>query len=500
MATITFSTIPIQSLLVPTVAAEIDPSGANTTGQVYRTLLIGTMLATGTATPNVPVLTSGGSDAQTMFGIGSMAAMMVADYRQQDPFGELWVLPIAIPTAGSATTATMTLTGPATGSGNLYFYLGGQLIQSAVSAGDTATAMAANLAAAAALVSGLPATLTAAAGVITITPIDKTIAGSDIDLQMNYLGTAGGQALPAGVTVAFSAPNVGGGIAGGGGVANPSIAAGLANLGSQPYDFIITGLNDPTNLALIASLLNDQSGRWSWIQELFGHGVAFHNGSLSQQAAFVAALNNQHLSVFGGYKSPWPMYRCAADAGGAWAVSARANPVLPVQNIDLNMPAPPLQYRFDISDRNVALTDGVSTIKVNDAGGSVLERMVTTYTLNPAGAPDSSYRDVETMDTLTYLIRDIRSWAATTYARKILVADGTPISGGSAMTTAQVILADFISRYKTYCDAGYCQNYDTFKAAASAVNMGNGIVALQLPLDLGNQLRVLAMKIDFKKS
>lgn len=316
MATITFSTIPIQSLLVPTVTAELDPSGANNAGQVYRSLIIGTMLASGTATANVPVLTSGASDAETKFGIGSMAAMMVADYRNQDPFGELWVLPIALPSTGSATTATMTLTGPATSSGNLYFYLGGQLIQSAVTAGDTATVMATNLVAAAALVSGLPATLAAAAGVITITPIDKTISGSDIDLQMNYLGTAGGQALPAGVTVAFSAPNVGGGIAGGGGVANPSIAAGLANLGSQAFDFIATGLNDATNLGLISSLLNDESGRWSWIQELFGHAVAFHNGSLSQQAAFVAALNDQHLSVFGGYKSPWPRYRCAADVAG----------------------------------------------------------------------------------------------------------------------------------------------------------------------------------------
>jgi len=494
---ITFSNIPVTTLLVPMVAAEVDASGANTTGQIYRTLIVATKFTSGTAVAGTAILVSGKADAGVFFGFGSMAYMMVADYRNQDPFGELWVLPIAMPTSGSAPTATMTVTGPATASGNLYVYIAGQLVTCPVTAGDTATAIAANFAAACSLslIPTLPVTATAAAGVVTFTSRDLTVSGSDIDLQANYLGSAAGQSTPAGVTLAFSVTNMGAT-----GVANPSIATALSTLGAQSYDFILSGLNDATNLPLIAALLDDASGRWSWEQELFGHGMAFNNGNLSSQAAFVALLNDQHLSVFGAYKTTWPMYRCTADAGGAWAVSCRANPALPVQNITLNMPAPPISFRLDISDRNIALTDGVSTIKVAGANQTVLERMVTTYTTNAEGAPDNSYRDVETMDTLTYIIRDLRTYLQSKYGRKILVADGTPVAGGSAMTTARTILADVISRYQTYCNDGIAQNYDVFAATATAENQGNGVVAMLLPFDLANQLRVLALKVAFVKS
>jgi phage tail sheath gpL-like len=488
---ITFTNIPVTSLLVPMVAAEVDASGANTSGQIYRGLIIAMMSSAGNATPGAPVLVSGTSDAGPLFGIGSMAYQMVSDYRNQDGFGELWVLPIAQPT-GSAGTGSIAFSGTATASGTLSLYIAGQRVPVSVSAGDTAATVATNVAAAINASVGFPVTAVAATSIVTLTAVDLTQAGADIDIRLNYGGNAQGEATPLGLTPSITAFS--------GGVANPSIATGLAALGAQSFDFILAGLNDASNLALIASLLNDASGRWSWEQELFGHGLAFIKSNLSSQASFAATLNNQHVSVFGAYETPWPAYRCTADAGGAWAVSCRANPALPVQNIPLNIPAPALADRFDISDRNVALTDGVSTIKVVGANQTVLERMVTTYTTNAAGAPDNSYRDVETLDTLTYLIRDLRTYLATVYARKILVADGTPINGGSAMTTARLVLADVISRYQTYCNDGLAQNYATFAANARAENQGNGIVAMLLPFDLANQLRVLALKIAFTKS
>jgi phage tail sheath gpL-like len=167
-----------------------------------------------------------------------------------------------------------------------------------------------------------------------------------------------------------------------------------------------------------------------------------------------------------------------------------------VQNITSNIPAPALASQFDISERQTLLSDGVATIKTV-SGGTVLERMVTTYTTNASGVPDTSYQNVETLDCLTYIIRDLRTYLSTTYARKILVADGTPISGGSYMTTAQLILADVISRYQTYCNDGVAQNYAGFAAAATAQNLGNGKVALQLPINVADQLRIIAMQVDF---
>jgi phage tail sheath gpL-like len=416
---------------------------------------------------------------------------MTSDYRNNDSFGEVWALPQTIPTTGTAPTATITFSGPAAAAGNAYIYIGGQLVQFAISSGDTATVMGTNFLAAAALIPTLPVTATAAAGVVTLTARDRTISGSDIDLRANYLGNAAGQVLPSGVTVTFSVTNMSST-----GVANPSIASSIALLGNKPFDFIISGLNDTPNLELILTLLNDSAGRWSWQQEIFGHALAVSTGNISTQSALAASLNNQHISVFGAYGTPWPAYRCAADLGALWAVSCRANPALPVQNITSNIPAPALASQFDISERQTLLSDGVATIKTV-SGGTVLERMVTTYTTNASGVPDTSYQNVETLDCLTYIIRDLRTYLSTTYARKILVADGTPISGGSYMTTAQLILADVISRYQTYCNDGVAQNYAGFAAAATAQNLGNGKVALQLPINVADQLRIIAMQVDF---
>jgi phage tail sheath gpL-like len=489
---INFATIPVSSLLVPGVYAEITPPGTSGT-TTERALLIGTMATSGTATPNVPVLLSGASNANALFGIGSVLAQMTADYRNNDSFGELWALPIAIPTTGTAPTATLTLTGPATQAGNLYLSIGGQLVTVAVSAGDTATVMATNAVAAMApsLYPTLPVTAAAAAGVVTLTAKDRSIAGSDIPLYLNYLGNAAGQVTPAGVTAVFSVANMSST-----GVANPSIATGLANLGAAAYDFIISGFNDATNLGLIASFL---SQRWQWSEEIFGQAVTALNANLSTQTALTISLNSQFLSVFGVYGTSWPAYRAAADIGAVWATSCRASPALPVQNIAINTPSPQVANQFTISERQTALADGAATIK-SLGNASAVERMVTTYLTNPAGVPDDSFQNVETLQTLTYIIRDLRNYLGTAYARKILVVDGTPISGGSFMTTAQNILADVISRYQVYCNAGVAQAYATFAANATAQNQGNGVVALQLPIIPAGQLRVIAMQIDFQLS
>ncbi len=88
---------------------------------------------------------------------------------------------------------------------------------------------------------------------------------------------------------------------------------------------------------------------------------------------------------------------------------------------------------------------------------------------------------------------------ATNYPRVILVADGTPVPYGSAMVTAQTVLASVVGRYKTYCTAGLAQNAQQFAQQAQAQNAGNGLVKLLLPIQVANQLRQIAMLVQFTK-
>jgi phage tail sheath gpL-like len=459
--------------------------------QNQRALIIAPMLAAGTAAPNVPQISAGVADAQTKYGTASIAAQMVADYIDQDSFGELWVLPIAQPT-GSAGTGTLALAGTATAAGTLSLYIAAQRVPVAVNSGDTATVIATNVAAAVNALVGFPVTATAATGTLTFTAVDKTIAGADIDIRLNYLGTAAGEATPPGITPTITAFT--------GGVTNPSLTTALANLGTKTFDWIISAFNDATSIAAISQLLQDQSGRWSWEEELFGHAFYAFRGNLSALVTEGGLYNDQHAAILGVYDTPWPMYRVVTDLTAACAVSLRSDPALPLQTLALNMPAPPVQSRFNISEMNSLLYDGISTFVVNDANQVSIGRLITTYRLNPAGVPDDSYLDVETMFTLMFLLRDMRSFLQTIYARKKLVADGSLIAAGSNAVTSQLILQSAIARYQTYCTQGLAQNYATFAAKALAQNAGGGLVKLSLPFDLANQLRIIASLALFTKS
>jgi phage tail sheath gpL-like len=468
----------------------VAPQGS-TGAQQQRALIIACMSATATALPNVPSISAGLADAQAKYGIGSVAAQMVGDYLAQDSFGELWVLPITLPT-GSAGLGTVTFAGTATATGTVSLYVAGQLVSVPVTLAETAAAVATAVAAAISALAGFPVTAAAAAGVVTLTAVDTTIAGADIDLRLNYGGTVAGQVTPAGLTITIVAFT--------GGVTNPSLATALANLGDKTFDFIISQFTDPTSRASILLLLNDQVGRWSWSEELFGHAFYAIRGTLGTLVTYGGTVNDQHESILGVYDTPWPMYRVTVDYAAACAVSLRADPAQPVQTLPLNMPAPPIQSRFTIGELNTLLYVGISTIAVNDFNQVSIGRIITTYQVNPAGAADASYLNLETMFQLMYVIRDLRAFLQANYARKKLVADGSRIAAGSNATTSQLILASVLGRYQTYCTLAICQNYAAFAAGAIAQNAGNGEVKLLLPFDLASQLRVIASLVLFTQS
>lgn len=486
---INFNTYPASNR-TPGVFSEIDNSQANTGGVNQRSLIVAQKTAAGSAAANVPVLSSGAQSAKAQFGAGSQAALAVEHYRRTDGFGELWVLPVDDLGAGTAGTIAVTIAGTATAAGTLTLYVAGVPVQVSVAIGDTATVIAGKVVTAVAGNADLPVTAANAAGVVTLTAKNKGVAASDVlDVRPNFYGAANGEALPAGVTVSVAAATAGTG--------DPLLDAPLAALGDDEYDFIVYPY---TGTAGMLSIKNFLKSRWAWDSQRYGHAFSAYRATLAQANAFGAANNDEHVTALPVNNSPSPAIKVAAAYAAACAVSLRADPALPLQYIELDFIAPPPGSRFTRSERNTLLYGGNSTFTVNKAGVPVLERAITTYRVNTAGVADNSFLDVETLFTLQDLHRSLIAELGTKFARKKLVQDGKRLPASTNTVTAQTVKFEAIAHYLRKEDAGLVQNSEAFIKGVKAVNQGSGVVALELPWDVANQLRVIVFRDVFRKS
>ncbi|MDE3022259.1 MAG: phage tail sheath subtilisin-like domain-containing protein [Pseudomonadota bacterium] len=491
---IPFKQIP-QNLRVPLFFAEVDNSHANSAVYNQRALIIGQITAQGAAAPNVPIISQGVADAKTQGGPGSMLALMTATYRLNDNFGELWYLPLADDGAAVAATGTITITGAPTATGVISLYIAGVLVSVAVGLTDTPTSIAANIAAAINADTDLPVTATSALGVVTVTAKNKGLAGNDIDMRLNYQGAASGEVLPAGIAVAFAAMAAG--------ATNPSLTTGLANLMDMPFDFIVLPYTDTTSLNALQDFLNDATGRWSWDVQVYGHFFTALRGTYASLGTAGTARNDQHGSIMGFYDSPTPNWSWAAALAGQDAVSARADPGVPVQTLALQgVLAPPLQSRFSLSERNTLLYDGISTFTVAQDGTVAIENLITTYQKNSFGQPDNSYLEVETLFLLIYVLRFMSVRITTKYARTKLAANGTRFAPGSNIVTPNIIRADIIAAYQELEYNGYVQNSIAFAQNLIVEQNANNPnrVDVLWPADLIDQLRILALLAQFRLS
>ena len=477
---------------VPGVFVEMDPSQANTATVLQNTLLIGQITVAGTAISNEPVLVESKAQLITLCGAGSMLANMGNRYLDRDPFGPLYILPIEDDSAAVAATGTITVAGPATASGTLNVYIGGIRVQCGVTSGDSASVISTALAGAITTTQNIEVKAVAAAGVVTLTSIGKGDAFNSIDVRTNYLGSAGGEYDVPGVTLTIVPMSGGTGTAG--------IDAALANLSDQTFDFIITPYTDTGSLDSLKNFLADDVGRWSWEQMLYGGAFAAYRGTLGACATFGEARNDQHMSIAAYNDSPDPPWIWATEMGAASAASLRVDPGLPLQYINTTLKAPPIASRWTLGERNTLLYSGLSTFRVGDDGTVIVERMATTYQKNAAGAPDNSYLDVETMYGLMFVARQMSDYLLTRYARKKLVSDTTPIQYGSNCVSAPLIKASVIVDYRALEAQGYVQNSTTFAQNVVVENAGNGLVKILAPVDLVNQLRQIAILLQFRKS
>lgn len=501
--TVAFNYFPASTFRPSGVYNEFDNSQANTATQAQRALLIGQILASGTATPNAPVMAYSQSQVNGLCGTNSMLALMYAAYRLQDPYGECWIGPVSDASAGTAATGTITLTGPATSAGTLALYIMGIPVPVAVNSGDTANTMCVNVATAINAATGICATASATTSAVTLTANHKGLALNDIDLRINYIGAQNNEVTPPGVTVTFSNP-ITGSAAGtlSGGATNPILTTLLANLGTRTFDFIALPYADSASLTAIETFLSDQSGRWSAIEMLYGHCFIAYRGTVSARATFGNSQNSQHVSCLGFFDSPTPAWLEAADWTGAHAIRLRVNPAVGLTGQALGLMAPPSASQDGPGNRNVLLYDGISTFNVSAANVCSIDRTITTYQTNSSGQTDNSYLNTNLLFQAMYGSRYITAQLTSQIiaAGKILVANGTPIPIGAPAITPDLIFQSVCAYYQYLASIFIVQNPQNFAKNGYATLGQKGQVLLYLPFDFSDQVLQISSLIQFVQS
>lgn len=487
-----FSSIPAD-IRVPLFYAEMDNSAANSASSAMRRLIVA-QVNDDADSLNIGqlVLVSSLGLAKDIGGQGSMLAAMYETWRKVDPIGEIWCLPLHN-VEGVAAKATVTITGVATEAGLLSLYVGGVRVQSVVASAATPTIAAAALAVKINASPDLPVTATAAAGVVTLTCKWTGESGNDISVVLNRLGKSNGEITPAGLTVVATAMATGAGA--------PDQLDAVAALGDEPFEFICMPWSDTTSLNVWKDTMDDNTGRWSWAKQLFGHVYSAKRGTLGTLVAAGQVRNDQHMTIQAMELGvPQPFWVQAAALAARTGVFISADASRPTQSGSLPGLAPaPASARFTLTERQSLLSYGLATAYYE--GGYVrIQRSVTTYQKNAYGQADNSYLDSETMHQSAFIIRRMQSVITSKYGRHKLASDGTNFGPGQPIVTPSTIRGELIAQYGKLESEGHVENAELFAAHLVVERDSNdpSRVNVLFPPDYINGLRIFAMLNQFR--
>lgn len=489
---VAFNTIPGSGLVAPLFAFEVNSAGQYTPAS--RAVLIGHKTASGAAANDVPVLCTSLAEADALAGPGSMLREMWRIFNAQAPAQETWILPVAA--TGTAQTFTLTFASIPAAGGQGIVEIMGERVAVTVNPGDTATQVATAVAAAVntyfnALTGAmLPVTATSAAAVVTLTARHAGALGAEIDV-FNPVELAGNLFAGAGVLTIAS------GTAGSG---NPTLTTALAALGDDNWDTIVSAFSDATNIAAYTALLNDTSGRWSYLRQSYGHLWTAATNNTAGLVSTGQGLNDRHLTIVGRItgSQPHPSWLWAAGYAGravTWLHDAVTGNVSRNQTgLAIQGLRPPRSRAVhpNYSARNTLLQAGIATWGATIDGLVTIDKAVTTYRLGPSGQPDAVFRDVQRLYQITHALRYFRTVLANDHGNKALANENPDAL--MAITTAKDIKATLIAAYGDLVARGIVEGQAAFaqQVIVERDTVQTNRVNCFVPVDAVNALDVLA--------
>lgn len=485
-----FNTIP-GNLVAPIIAFEVNSGGQFENDS--RLLLIGHKNASGAAaTDNIPVACPSTLEARRLFGAGSMLDDMMRLARRNAPAQEIWAM--SVPATGTAEVRTITVgTVPAAG-GFGVVEIAGQPVAVTVAAGDSANTVAAAINAAINAYfdpleeASLPYSSSVATNVVTLTARHAGIVMSDIDIAVPVM--TGANAFTGVLTVATTTPGAG----------SPDLSTGLANLGDDPFDWIVAPFADATNIGRYKTLMSDVSGRWAWNRQIYGHVFFPVTDTIGNLTTLGLGQDDRHISALARPASasiPEPSWQWAA------AIAARIVPWLSDGaggNVSRNQTglevagiSPPRDRSkwYAYATRDTFLRSGLSTFSVDRAGRVLVDKVITMQRTT-GGVPDTTFRDIQKIGQLVYALRKFRTALTIEHGQKA-IADDNPGNVG-ALSTPRDIAATFIHAYQEMVLTGVLENVEQaaqqLQVKRNADNPNR--VDIYAPIDMVNPLDIIA--------
>ncbi len=475
---------------VPGSYVEFDGSQAQNGAaiQPHDALLIGQKLATGSAVVGTIYPIASPNEAIQLFGQHSQLAQQCAAYRAVDKLTPLYaVVPAADAGGGTNATGLFTIAGTATETRELALYIGGRRIAVAVNAGDIATAVATKITAAHALLADSPVTATTTDATTPLTCVHKGTIGNQVLLGHSLNS---GERVPTGLTVTPTAMS--------GGATDPDYTGAVTAMGDDQYHTVAVGVRTDTEIDKVVAELED---RWKPPRQIEGVVFAAAQDSRPNLTTYGNGNNSPVLCVVGYEASalcplPWEI---AAQTAALNARRVQSDPA--VNGIGdsyvLASAAPRGAGRFKWADRDILLSDGISTTKAGSDGRMLVEWLITSYQTNSLGLPDSAFRDLYKVRLLAALRYSFRVWMSK-FANAKLADDGNEVPG-QLIITPSVGKSEALAWFLSMRDLGWVENYAQFSAELRVErNADQNRLDFYLPPNLIDNLVTTAAKMSFR--
>jgi phage tail sheath gpL-like len=374
-----------------------------------RMLIIGQRLQSGTVPALFPVQVFSDTQAAECFGYGSMAHLMAKAAIKANPYLDLTICALNDAATAVASAGSVTVAGPATGSGSLILYIANQKVEIGIAAGATSTAIASTLNAEIAKYPDLP--ITSAVdnenqSKLNFTAKNKGTVGNQI--QITYECNAKG------VTITVTPMS--------GGATDPNIADALSVVFAEHYHIIATPYNDQASLVALRDHLDNVSGP---MEQRGAVGVYGMNGSLSAATTLANAIN--HGRILCAYLRGTRSISYEIASAMAAVMAFEEDPARPLNTLELKgIHAPAIEQRLSRTEQESCLYNGVTPLEVGPGEKVQIVRAISTYIRDAQGINDISLLDITTIRTLDYVRKACRERISLRFPREKLSSKTPP--------------------------------------------------------------------------